>query len=208
MDFYLFRPYKKRRVMHTQHQALRKCCGCIHLRVGSALACVIWVGLSLYFSIVSFQTYSPFYSHLSSSPLIVFGVANLLLAIVSLLALGALYLDLLDYIRTAQHAIIVCLFIVLVDGLINVILFIVQRDDYISWCTDIGSDGLQPAVGDTRIRTEDDFYNCSRTWEDELKFGLMAILMMIGFYQKKNRYIGQCVSDLTVSKKPSFYPAS
>ena len=75
-----------------------------------------------------------------------------------------------------------CLFIVLVDGLINVILFIVQRDDYISWCTDIGSDGLQPAVGDTRIRTEDDFYNCSRTWEDELKFGLMAILMMIGFY--------------------------
>ena len=75
-----------------------------------------------------------------------------------------------------------CLFIVLVDGLINAILFIVQRDDYIDWCTNIGLDGLQPAVGDTKIRTEDDFYNCSRTWEDELKFGLMAILMMIGFY--------------------------
>lgn len=42
MDYYLFQPYRKPRVNHTANQSLRKCCGCIHLRFGSAVACVIW----------------------------------------------------------------------------------------------------------------------------------------------------------------------
>ncbi|KAI8145983.1 hypothetical protein BJV82DRAFT_31328 [Fennellomyces sp. T-0311] len=182
MDFYLFRPYKKRKITHTSSQALRKCCGCIHLRVGSAIACVIWAGLSLYFAIISFQSKSPFYSYLTQAPLLVYGVANLLFSVVALLALGALYLDVWEYIRTAQHAIFTCIFIVLVDGVINVILFITERGEYIKWCVSGGSNNLQPVVDNTAVNVEHDFYNCSRTWEDELKFGLLSILMMIGFY--------------------------
>ncbi|KAI9489291.1 hypothetical protein BDB00DRAFT_843740 [Zychaea mexicana] len=198
MDFYLFRPYQKRRVTHTTNQALRKCCGCIHLRVGSAIACVIWVGLSLYFAIISFQDSSPFFSRLAHAPLIVFGVANLLFAIVALLALGALYRDLLGYIRTAQHAIVICIFIVLVDGFINTILFITQRGDYINWCISGGSRDFQPVIGDTSspISVERDFYNCSRTWEDELKFGLLSIFMMIGFYV----YWAMCFRSYRIKK--------
>ncbi|KAI9243546.1 hypothetical protein BDA99DRAFT_449047 [Phascolomyces articulosus] len=197
MDFnhFLFRPFKKRRVMHTHNQALRKCCGCIHLRVGSAMACVIWMGLSLYFTIVSFQRQT-FYSYLSDAPLIIFGVANLLLALVSFAALFAVYLDHWSHIRTAQHSIFICLFIVLVDGLINVILFITQRDDYIFWCINAGQGGFESIVNITEVNVRHDFYNCSRTWEDELKFGLLAIFMMIGFYV----YWAMCFRSYRIKK--------
>ena len=133
MDF-LLRPFRRTKIVHTRSQALRKCCGCIHLRVGCALACVFWavsligsflayishlekfiVGILIvsYIGLVStiqsyvniiFQhesslhefTYFPtiaFFSYMSSNaPFIIFGIANMILAIVSLFGLLALYL--------------------------------------------------------------------------------------------------------------------
>lgn len=37
MDY--FQPPK---VIHTRHQSLRKCCGCVHLRVGAGITCAFW----------------------------------------------------------------------------------------------------------------------------------------------------------------------
>lgn len=77
-------------------------------------------------------------------------------------------------------------FIVLVDGFINVILFITNHDNYINWCINSTSTelegGLSNATTNAIVNLDQDFYNCHRTWEDELKFGLLATLMMIGFY--------------------------
>ncbi|ORY97912.1 hypothetical protein BCR43DRAFT_490545 [Syncephalastrum racemosum] len=182
MDFYLFQPHRKTRVSHTGHQALRKCCGCIHLRVGSAIACIVWAALSFYFAITSFQSKSPFYSHLDTAAILVFGVCNLIHAVISLGCLGALYLDRWEFIRSASHSVFVGVFLVLVDGLINAILFITRRSEYTQWCIDSTSNQLGNSINNTSLASSQDFYNCNRTWQDELKFGLMAILMMIAFY--------------------------
>lgn len=136
MDF-LLRPFRRTKIVHTRSQALRKCCGCIHLRVGCALSCVFWavslyirlsfsshlekhltVGIFIvsYSSLVSaIQSYvnisiiptyiistshrllffptTAFFSYMpSSAPFIIFGIANMILAIVSLFGLLALYL--------------------------------------------------------------------------------------------------------------------
>lgn len=42
MDFDWLNPQIKNRFIHTDLQALRKCCGCIHLRVGAAFSCIVW----------------------------------------------------------------------------------------------------------------------------------------------------------------------
>ncbi|KAL1928562.1 hypothetical protein VTP01DRAFT_2918 [Rhizomucor pusillus] len=204
MDYYLFQPYRKPRVNHTANQSLRKCCGCIHLRFGSAVACVIWAGLSLYFASISFQSTSPFYSFLSQAPLLVFGVTNLILSVVAVGGLVALYLDRYDYVRTASHAVFVGVFIVLVDGFVNVILFITQRDDYVTDCIGSASVQLNSTITNSNnstltsvtTRLNQDIYNCHRTWEDELKFGLLSIIMMIGFYV----YWALCFHSYTVKK--------
>ena len=36
-------PQFRNRFIHTRYQALRKCCGCIHLRVGAGISCLIWM---------------------------------------------------------------------------------------------------------------------------------------------------------------------
>lgn len=81
-------------------------------------------------------------------------------------------------------------FIVLVDGFVNVILFITQRDDYVTDCIGSASVQLNSTITNSNnntltsvtTRLNQDIYNCHRTWEDELKFGLLSIIMMIGFY--------------------------
>jgi hypothetical protein len=79
-------------------------------------------------------------------------------------------------------------FVILVDTLVNVIIFIVIQDDYKSWCIGSSSGALQTGVESalnsnaTNINFSADFYNCQRTWEDELKFGMLSLIMMMIFY--------------------------
>ncbi|KAI7881253.1 hypothetical protein K492DRAFT_206956 [Lichtheimia hyalospora FSU 10163] len=184
MDF-LLRPFRRTKIVHTRSQALRKCCGCIHLRVGCALACVFWAAFSLYLTSVSFQPASPFFSYMSSNaPFIIFGIANMILAIVSLFGLLALYLDVYNYILTVSHGVVVGTAIVIIDAIINTILFITMRGDYINWCIDSASGRFIDATHTGDLNTmaqQQDFYNCDRSWQDELKFGVLA-LMMIGYW--------------------------
>lgn len=79
-------------------------------------------------------------------------------------------------------------FVILVDTLVNVIIFIVIQDDYKTWCIGSSSGALQTGVESalnsnaTNINFSADFYNCQRTWEDELKFGMLSLIMMLIFY--------------------------
>ncbi|ORZ02765.1 hypothetical protein BCR43DRAFT_22590 [Syncephalastrum racemosum] len=144
----------RNRYVHTSHQALRKCCGCIHLRVGATFSCLLWAGLSLYFSIISFQSLSPFFSHLDPPPLIVFGVVNLLLTMVAFFGLFSLFMNRWEYTRRFSHALWGAIVLVLVDGLVNVVLYLTKRGEFLS----------------------------CKLWEDESKFGLLAIFIMIILY--------------------------
>lgn len=78
---------------------------------------------------------------------------------------------------------------------VNTILFIVRRDDYVSWCINSASANLdntlfnqQPVIITNGTATQNfntgmaDFYNCNRTWQDELKFSVLSTIVMSFVY--------------------------
>lgn len=229
-------PQFRNRFIHTRYQALRKCCGCIHLRVGAAISCLIWmVPIAWLYSYLNTYTLTisgvihvfrhlviseqksqvfyihhekcytyismiAFYSYMTSAPLIVYGVVNLLLALngffgmlalfrvrVRWLAPHIIWLILLQnrwfYVRLFSHATWTVLFMVLVDGFANAIYFITQRQDYMSWCINSSADTLNTAanVTGTSLRGND-YYNCDRLFQAEIKFGLFSTILMIVLY--------------------------
>ncbi|KAI9255163.1 hypothetical protein BDA99DRAFT_518043 [Phascolomyces articulosus] len=189
-------PHIKNKFVHTKHQALRKCCGCIHLRVGATLSCLVWIGLSLYFAILSFQEKSPFFSHMAAAPLYVFAVASIILTIVGFIGLLVLFRNRWEYIRLYSRIVWTALFIFLIDGLANACYFITQRGDFMNWCIDSTGTYLEGQVSlATNGATNefnyvgDDYYNCQRLYQDECKFGLISIFLMIVLYV----YWGLCI---------------
>ncbi|KAG2217500.1 hypothetical protein INT45_012618 [Circinella minor] len=182
-------PHIKNQFVHTKHQALRKCCGCIHLRVGATLSCLVWIGLSLYFSILSFQEYSPFFSYMDSGPLYVFAVASLVLVIVGFVGLFVLFRNRWEYIRLFSRLLWTALLFFLIDGLANACYFITQRESFMTWCIKMTGENLAGQVAQkNRTLVEEfdyigyDYYNCQRLYEDESKFGLISIFLMIVLY--------------------------
>lgn len=60
-----------------------------------------------------------------------------------------------------------------------------MRGDYINWCIDSASGRFIDATHTDGLDTmaqQQDFYNCDRSWQDELKFGVLALMMIVGFY--------------------------
>ncbi|KAI9323138.1 hypothetical protein BX666DRAFT_1883651 [Dichotomocladium elegans] len=192
-------PWKyKERIVHTRHQALRKCFGCIHLRVGGVLSCIVWASLSFYFVVMSFQSKSPFYSFLpSTAPFIVFGIANLLLGFISLFTLIVLYLNYTHSLIFTSPAILVGVGAVVIDAIVNAVLFITARKGYIHWCIGLAADQLLKPSNHTNTGLNDrDFYNCDRSWQDELKFGVLGTTMIVGFYI----YWGLCFRSYCIKR--------
>lgn len=151
-------------IIHSTNPYVRKCCGCIHLRIGSSISCLIWAGLSLYFAILSFQARSPFYSYTDTpTALYIFGAINLILFGICLGTLLSLYLRSENGIKTSSFMINVILFVFLVDLISNTILFIVKKDVYVQWCSN-------------------DSYHCDRMWQNELKFTILITLLITSLY--------------------------
>lgn len=89
-----------------------------------------------------------------------------------------------SYVRTTSHVIMVAVAAVLIDSLINAIIFMTLRSSYNTWCIDGASNRFHSAVNGTTAADmlDQDFYNCDRAWQDELKFGLLSFMMMTTFY--------------------------
>ncbi|KAG2173119.1 hypothetical protein INT43_004492 [Umbelopsis isabellina] len=179
------------RLVHSKYSALRKCCGCIHLRAGGAVSCVVWAGLSFYFAILAFMNESPFYSYIDNTALMVFGAINLIFALVALSGLGVMFINRAWYIRNLSHAIWSSVFIVLVDIIINLILFIINRQVYNSDCVQDAATRMGRSVQaafpngtsvNLNFTTTSDFYNCDEMWQDELKFSILSVIVIFVLY--------------------------
>ncbi|KAI8068629.1 hypothetical protein BC940DRAFT_298649 [Gongronella butleri] len=205
-----FRLGTKRRYLHTTSPVLRKCCGCIHLRAGSMITCFVWMGLSMYFAVVSFQHKSPFFSYMSDAGILVFGTCNLFFAIMAGYAAFTLFHNQFRYIEQVALWMLLAVAIVLIDTTVNVVIFIVIRSDYEAWCVGSAYQYLEQGVevalntNNTNINFFTDFYNCNRTWEDELKFSILCCVMMIVFYI----YWAICFYSYSMKKRANvFQPA-
>ncbi|KAI8370299.1 hypothetical protein BD560DRAFT_397050 [Blakeslea trispora] len=165
-----------------------RCCGCIPLRLGCGIICLVWAAFSMYMAVLSFQNSSLFYSYMPSAPITVFGVANLILSLVSIGGMIVLVTNFSPYVHTLSHAIFVSVFIVLVDTFVNIVLFITSKSDYYNWCINASSDritrGLSTGTNSTLplFNFSNDYYNCHSLWEDELKFGIVFYILMLAFY--------------------------
>ncbi|OBZ84564.1 hypothetical protein A0J61_07388 [Choanephora cucurbitarum] len=165
-----------------------RCCGCIPLRLGCGIICLIWAAFSMYMAVLSFQNSSLFYSYMPSAPITVFGVANLILSLVSIGGIIVLMTNFSPYVHTLSHAIFVSVFIVLVDTFVNIVLFITSQSNYYSSCTNTSSNRITLDLTSSTNSTlpafdfSNDYYNCRHLWEDELKFGIVFYILMLAFY--------------------------
>ncbi|ORX44964.1 hypothetical protein DM01DRAFT_1386759 [Hesseltinella vesiculosa] len=183
-----FRLGSRRRYLHTYSPVLRKCCGCIHLRAGAMIMCFVWMGLSMYFAAISFQHKSPFFSFMSDAAMLIFGTINLFFACLAGYAAFTIFHNQIYFIQQVTIWVTLGVLTVVIDTIVNVVIFIVIRSSYLDWC--IGSayesleQGVSQALGNntTNINFFTDFYNCDRTWEDELKFAILCAVMMTLFY--------------------------
>lgn len=144
----------------------------------------------MYLAVLSFQNSSLFYSYLPQAAITVYGVVNLILSLVSVGGLIILIVDVGRHVRTFSHAIFVCVFLVLVDGFINIILFITNQSNFNNWCVTTSSQTIIQNVNASGANTtlsgfdfsNGDFYNCHNLWQDELKFGIIFYILMFAFY--------------------------
>ncbi|KAI8369104.1 hypothetical protein EDC96DRAFT_503869 [Choanephora cucurbitarum] len=165
-----------------------RCCGCIPLRLGCGIICLIWAAFSMYMAVLSFQSSSLFYSYMPSASITVFGVANLILSLVSIGGIIVLMTNFSPYVHTLSHAIFVSVFIVLVDTFVNIVLFITSRSNYHTSCISTSSNKITLDLASNTNSTlptfdfANDYYNCRHLWEDELKFGIVFYILMLAFY--------------------------
>ncbi|GAA5806715.1 hypothetical protein MFLAVUS_000063 [Mucor flavus] len=135
----------REQLTHSLNPYIHKCCGCIHLRTGATLSCLMW----------------------ANSP---------------------------NGIRAASHVLNTVIMILSVDTIVNTILFIVRRDEYMQWCINSTSGNLDNVLFQEQLApllvngtqkfssSMNDFYNCRRTWEGELKFSVLSTIVMVTIY--------------------------
>ncbi|KAI8062170.1 hypothetical protein BC940DRAFT_309308, partial [Gongronella butleri] len=168
----------------------RKFCGIMSLRAGCACACLVWIGIGLYGSILAFQYKSPIFSYISSGALIAQGVICLLLVIAAGVALAGLYGESMVILNHAHRYIWLMVIAFLIDFLVTIVIFGIEQQDNSNWCYDESYnhvDDQAAANGNTTVVTYTvpgnvDFYNCSKIWQDELKFAIALMVIFLIFF--------------------------
>ncbi|KAI8980391.1 hypothetical protein BDB01DRAFT_724891 [Pilobolus umbonatus] len=188
----------RNQIIHSRNPYLHKYCGCIHLRVGCAFSCLIWAGFSLYLCILAFQNKS----RKVDLQLYVFAVINLLMFGTSLGTFIAVYRSSAHRMGSIALIVYMNIFLVLTDMTALTVLFIVRRSTYVDWCISTTSIPLEEELRKAYLdhNRQDftfnmgDFYNCNRTWENELKFTVLFNLLMIFLYT----YWGVCIHSYII----------
>ncbi|KAI9020808.1 hypothetical protein CLU79DRAFT_755655 [Phycomyces nitens] len=184
-----FTPLKKISPVNFRSRILPiKCCGCIGIRRGGALGCAVWALLSFYFAILGFMGRSPFFSHLERAPLVIYGVLNLAFGIASLLGLFFIgYMTIFTRVQLLSRILWLFAILVIGDTLINFILFVVTKSKFESWCIETSIVGLGQGISSPNDMQSlelgnVDYYNCRRLYIDEVKWSLLAALVMCMIY--------------------------
>ncbi|KAL7333511.1 hypothetical protein PS15p_202404 [Mucor circinelloides] len=134
------------------------------------------------------NTHTVFFTYMINAPIMVYGVANLILSLVSV---GGIFIFITRadrHVHTFSHAIFVCVFIVLVDAFANLVIFITDQSNYHNQCVSEASTTIVTNVNNALNGTQttfdynSDYYNCDNLWQDELKFGIIFYVLQFAFY--------------------------
>ncbi|KAI8646432.1 hypothetical protein BD408DRAFT_410219 [Parasitella parasitica] len=159
-----------------------KCCGCISLRFGCVIICIIWAAFSMYMSVLSFQSSSLFFTYMINGPIIAYGLVNLGLSIVAMGGIAVLVTGSFHHIKTLSHAIFVAVFGVIVDAFANIVVFITQKDNYQTQCVAQASTTMSATLSNASFDNKIDYYNCDSLWQNELKFSIIFFALQFAFY--------------------------
>ncbi|KAI8987480.1 hypothetical protein BDF20DRAFT_267509 [Mycotypha africana] len=166
----------------------RKFCGCMSLRGGSAIACAVWIGVNTYIATLCFQGYTPIFSYLNKAALITFGSLSIVFALVAIYVLYGLFVDTPLRLQSAVVLLMLIVPIYLIDILVNIFIFGIQKQLYMDWCYGYSKDHVDEKIQGTSINgtlhTIDfmpstlNIYNCEKLWEDEVKFSVAIFVVM------------------------------
>ncbi|ORX53157.1 hypothetical protein DM01DRAFT_1383774 [Hesseltinella vesiculosa] len=166
----------------------RKFCGIMSLRAGGAIACLIWIGIGLYGCILAFQFKSPLYSYIAEGALIAQGITCVFLVLAAGSALAGLYLESMLVLNHAHRVVWLTVICFLVDFMVTIIVFGIGQQDNANWCYEesLGQVDDQVTLGGSAVNytvpINMDFYNCSKIWQDELKFAIALMIIFLIFF--------------------------
>ncbi|KAI8065241.1 hypothetical protein BC940DRAFT_304562 [Gongronella butleri] len=184
-------PHERKRVVHALHSYTRKWCACMSLRGGCTLSCLIWMALNLYPSILAFQGRSPIFSYIDRTALTIQGAICLIFTLIAAFSLFAVFVNQPGLLGGAHRSTWCIVVVFLTDFFINIILFGVQQDQFQAWCVGKSRDAIgNEIIGTNNVTdvtftphvTGSDLYNCTRLWQDEVKFAVIIFVMVTFCY--------------------------
>ncbi|KAI9487748.1 MAG: hypothetical protein EXX96DRAFT_605646 [Benjaminiella poitrasii] len=180
-------PIQERRYLEpsTWH---RKFCACMSLRGGCTIASIIWLGVNTYIAVLSFQGYTPIFSYLNKPALFTFGSLSIAFSLVAAYILYGLFKNSPSRLQIGVFLLFLIVFIYLIDVIVNIFMFCIQKPSYIEWCL-LSSQGKVNekiegiSMNGTLHQFEDpipalNIYNCQKLWEDEVKFSIAIFVVM------------------------------
>ncbi|CAO3649315.1 unnamed protein product [Cunninghamella blakesleeana] len=167
----------------------KKFCGIMSLRAGCSIACLIWVGIGLYGSILAFQYQSPIFSYIIGGALLAQGVACLVLTIAAGAGLFGLYAESLFVLNRAHKGVWLAVFFFLLDFFITIIFYGIQQQQNAISCYDDSKESVNELVSFNNnnnitftIPPYNDYYNCNKIWQDEMKFAIAIFIVFLIFF--------------------------
>ncbi|KAI8342620.1 hypothetical protein BC941DRAFT_499028 [Chlamydoabsidia padenii] len=185
-------PQQRSRTLHAAHSYTRKFCGCMSLRGGCTVASFIWMGLNLYGCILAFQGRSPIFSYIDRVALMIQGAICLIFVLVALFAFFAVFVNMPGSLSFAHRSIWLMVVVFLIDFFVNIVLFGVQQLQFQDWCINKSRGAIRSELSEVIASTNgttaqltfapnvpgSDLYNCTRLWQDEVKFSVIVFVMI------------------------------
>ncbi|CEG85072.1 hypothetical protein RMATCC62417_18804 [Rhizopus microsporus] len=183
-------------------------CGKFHVGYSGPVACVLWIVINLYAAVLSFQGRSPIYSYLNSTALFIQGVVCVIFVLSALVSLYIFSVGIPEALKISHRVTWTIVIVFLIDYFINMVVFGVQKNQFNGWCINkarknadeslsiVQADGSNLQVLYSPTISGSDLYNCTRLWENELKFGVVVFVILFVFYV----HIAFCFWNFTQEK--------
>ncbi|KAI9347852.1 hypothetical protein BD770DRAFT_166632 [Pilaira anomala] len=178
-------------------------CGCLDISYGGPIVCFFWMLVNMYGCVLSFRNKSPVYSYLNHACLVIQGVVCLLFALSAFLSMYSFSSNRIGPLTRSHRWTWTFVILFLIVYFINMIVFGVQRPQFLDWCIDksrkmevnslVIKNDMEHTIGGLNvtevssfvflpIREGSDLYNCTRLWEDEVKFSVVTFVILFALY--------------------------